>query len=172
MGLRRGEAVGLDVADLDVPGGRLSLIGKHRTQAEWLTVPDPTLAALGDWLRVRGPAAGPVFVRLDVGTAGLRRLSGESVRQIVRALAGRAGLARPVRPHGLRHAAITQALDLTNGNVRAVSRYSRHKDVRVLSRYDDNRSDLAGAIATLVAETLDAGISAPKGGRARSGAKA
>jgi integrase/recombinase XerC len=88
LGLRRGEAVGLDVADLDLPGGRLSLIGKHRNQAEWLTVPDPTQSALEDWPRVCGLEAGPVFIRLDRGTADFRCLSGKSVRRIVRGLGG------------------------------------------------------------------------------------
>jgi integrase/recombinase XerC len=70
---------------------------------------------------------------------------------MVRKLGQRAGLA--VRPHGLRHGGITEALDLTNGNVRAVQRFSRHRDVRILSIYDDNRLDLAGNVARLVAAT-------------------
>jgi integrase/recombinase XerC len=56
-----------------------------------------------------------------------------------------------VRPHGLRHGGITEALDATNGNVRAVQRFSRHRDVRVLTVYDDNRLDLGGDVARLVA---------------------
>ena len=56
-----------------------------------------------------------------------------------------------VRPHGLRHAAITEALDLTKGNVRAVQRFSRHRDLRTLTIYDDNRQDLAGEIARQLA---------------------
>jgi integrase len=65
-------------------------------------------------------------------------------------LASKAGLSR-VSPHGLRHAAITEALDLTGGDVRAVQRFSRHRDVRVLNIYDDCREDLAGQVARLVA---------------------
>ena len=34
---------------------------------------------------------------------------------------------------------------------RAVQRYSRHRDVRVLNTYDDNRQDLGGRVARLVA---------------------
>ena len=37
-------------------------------------------------------------------------------------------------------------------NLRAVQRFSRHRDPRVLSVYDDNREDLGGRIAVLVAE--------------------
>ncbi len=57
-----------------------------------------------------------------------------------------------VRPHGLRHLAITAALDLTQGDVRAVQKFSRHRDVRVLSVYDDTRADLGGEVARLVAD--------------------
>ena len=51
----------------------------------------------------------------------------------------------------LRHAAITEALDKTNGDVRAVQRFSRHCDVRTLQVYDDARIDLAGRVAREVA---------------------
>ena len=57
----------------------------------------------------------------------------------------------PSGPHGFRHLAITSALDLTKGDVRAAQKFSRHKDVRVLNTYDDNRQDLAGDVARLVA---------------------
>ncbi len=55
------------------------------------------------------------------------------------------------RPHGLRHAAITEALELTSGDGRAVQRFSRHRDVRTIERYDDSRQDLAGEVAWKVA---------------------
>jgi integrase/recombinase XerC len=46
---------------------------------------------------------------------------------------------------------ITTALDRTNGDVQAVAKFSRHKDLRSLSRYRGNRPDLAGKVASLVA---------------------
>jgi integrase/recombinase XerC len=49
-----------------------------------------------------------------------------------------------VRLHRLQHPAITRATDLIGGDIRNARRFSRHKDVRVLQRYDDNRQDLAG----------------------------
>jgi len=57
-----------------------------------------------------------------------------------------------IRPPGggLRHAAIAAALDLT-GDLQAVQRVSRHKDVRTLTIYDDNRQDLGGDVARRVA---------------------
>ena len=57
-----------------------------------------------------------------------------------------------MRPHGLRHAAITTLLDKSGGNIRAVQQFSRHRDVRVIERYDDNRQDIGGQMARLLAE--------------------
>ncbi len=35
--------------------------------------------------------------------------------------------------------------------MRAVAKFSRHQDLRILSRYRDNRPDLAGKVAALIA---------------------
>ena len=74
--------------------------------------------------------------------------------RIVETLGEKAKLSGTVRPHGLRHAAITEALERTNGNLRLVQRFSRHRDVRVLEVYDDNRTDLGGEVARLVAAAV------------------
>ena len=46
-----------------------------------------------------------------------------------------------------RHAAITAALDETNGNVRAAREFSGHASIEVLLRYDDNRKDVGAEVA-------------------------
>jgi integrase/recombinase XerC len=149
VGLRRGEAVRLDVEDVDLAGSRVFVLGKARVQKEPITLPEPTRAAIAAWLEARGCAAGPLFLNFDRAGKGDGRLSGSAVYAIVRAYGMRAGLA--VRPHGLRHLAITTALDVTRGDMRAVQRFSRHRDVRVIAVYDDNRRDLGGEVAALVA---------------------
>jgi integrase/recombinase XerC len=112
-------------------------------------LPEPTRAALAAWLEARGPEPGPLFVNFDRAGKG-RRLTGTAVYHIVGWLGSKAGLT--VRPHELRHLAITTALDRTNGDVRAVADFSRHKDLRPLGRYRDSRYDLAGKVSRLVAE--------------------
>jgi integrase/recombinase XerC len=149
LALRREEVVRLDLEDLDLRGGRVAVLGKKRTQKEWLSLPEPTRSALASWIAVRGERSGQLFVSLDRSSSG-KRLAGRSVHRIVRDLGKQAGLGA-VCPHGLRHAAITEALELTRGNVRAVQRFSRHRDLRTLTLYDDNRQDLAGEIARQVA---------------------
>jgi integrase/recombinase XerC len=154
LALRRGELVALDLADADLEGGTVAVVGKGRTEAVRLTLPDPTRDALAGWTASRGCDPGPLFVRLDraAGRAvGPGRLTDTAVFLIVRDLGRKVGLARPTRPHGLRHEAITRALDATNGDVRTVQRFSRHADTRTLLLYDDRRRDLAGDVAKLVA---------------------
>ena len=148
LALRRGEAAGLDLADLDLKAGTLAVLGKGRSEKARLTLPEPTRAALAAWVGVRGLEAGPLFLNADRARKG-GRLTGRSVARIVAELGASAGLT--VRPHGLRHAAITAALDLTNGDVRSAAKFSRHADVRTLTLYDDARQDLAGAVAARVA---------------------
>jgi len=151
LALRRAEVVSLDVAHVDLPKSVVWVRGKGQTERVPLTLPAPTHAALAAWLAVRGTAPGPLFTNFDRARKGLgRRLTGRSLHRIVGALGDEAGL-KDVRPHGLRHAAITAALDRTGGDIRAVQRFSRHRDVRVLAVYDDNREDLGGRVARLVA---------------------
>jgi integrase/recombinase XerC len=153
LGLRRKEVVGLDLHDLDLEAGTVLILGKGRTTKEKLTLPAPTQRALRAWVRVRGDTPGPLFTSLDRAKKGDGRLSGSAVYQIVRRLGQAVGL--KTWPHALRHSAITDALDLTGGDVRAVQRFSRHRDLRILLHYDDNRRDLAGDVARRVADAVD-----------------
>ncbi len=149
LALRRAEVCRLDVEDVDLERGAVAVLGKKRTGKEPLTLPAPTAAALETWLEERGPEPGPLFVNLSRAHEP-GRITPQSLTRLVKRLGREAGL--KVTPHGLRHAAITDALDLSNGNLRAVQRFSRHRDPRVLCVYDDNREDLGGQVAALVAE--------------------
>src|SRR5262249_27394034 len=144
------EAVGLDLEDVDLRAGKANVLGKGRTQKVRLTLPGPTRQALAAWVAVRGTAPGPLLTSCDRAGKGSGRLTGGAVDAIGLGLGEKAGLGK-VRPHGLRHAAITEALERTGGDVRAVQRFSRHRDLRTLQRYDDCRRDLGGEVARKVA---------------------
>ncbi|MDE2571052.1 MAG: tyrosine-type recombinase/integrase [bacterium] len=146
LGLRRGEVVSLDLEHVDIATGSLAVLGKGRTGRESLSLPSKTLAVLRSWLEVRGGEHGPLFTNFDRARKG-SRLTGTGIYRLTRGL----GLGRP---HGLRHAAITEALDLMAGDVRKVQRFSRHRDLRVLNFYDDSRQDFAGQVAKAVAANL------------------
>ena len=148
-GLRRQEVVTLDVAHYDRTAHTLAVMGKKRRSRELLTIPTPTVAALEAWLAVRGLEPGPLFTNCDRAGKG-ERLTGRSIARITGAAGESAGIGA-VRPHGLRHAAITHALDVAAGDTRRVAKFSRHRNLNTLLIYDDARTDDGGAVASLVA---------------------
>jgi integrase/recombinase XerC len=143
LGLRRQEAIDLDLADVDLERETVAIVGKGRAEPELLTLPPETAAAIRAWLAARGAEAGPLFTNFDRAKQGDGRLTGRAVHKIC--------TSHGFRPHGLRHLAITEALDLTAGDVRGVQRFSRHRDLKTVLIYDDNRQDFAGRIAEKVA---------------------
>ena len=118
-------------------------------------MPQSASAALSALIEVRGDEEGALFVNFDRAHKS-NPLNGTAIYRLVRELGGRTGL--KTRPHGLRHSAITEALDLTGGNVRSVQKYSRHSNVQTLLTYDDNRRDLAGDVAKSVSAKVDLGL--------------
>ncbi|MDD5068966.1 MAG: tyrosine-type recombinase/integrase, partial [Candidatus Pacebacteria bacterium] len=151
LGLRRGEIVSLDLEHVDLAGGKILILGKGRSGRIPLTLPEPTKKTLEDWISARGSDPGPLFTSLDRAKNGNGRITGEAIYYMVRESGTKVGI--KTRPHGIRHLAVTLALDITQGNLRAVQRFSRHKDLRILNAYDDNRQDLGGEVARKVAET-------------------
>lgn len=161
MGLRRGELVALDLDDLDTDRGTLMVTGKGHTQAAPLTVPPAVLDALAAWIDHRGTEPGPLFHGFR-GKAG--RLNGGSVARIVAKAAKGAEVAGPVRPHGLRHTAITEALEVSGGNLREAAKFSRHQRLETILIYDDNRTDVAGQLAAKVTSRFTRTAPAAAGG--------
>ena len=161
MGLRRGELVALDLADVDTDRGTIMVTGKGRTQAVPLTVPAAVLDAFAAWIDHRGTEAGPLFHGFR-GKAG--RLNGGSVARIVAKAAKGAEVAGPVRPHGLRHTAITEALEVSGGNLREAAKFSRHQRLETILIYDDNRTDVAGQLAAKVTSRFTRTAPAAAGG--------
>jgi integrase/recombinase XerC len=154
--LRRAECIALDLADVRLGECQVNVIGKGSTEGEWLSIPRQTRDALANWIAVRRPEHGPLFIRLDPGKFDtLDRLTLGSVNRLMDRLSAKAGLQRKARPHGLRHAGITRALDVSGGDVRAVQRLSRHAKLETLMRYDDNRRDGAGKLAQRLADDDD-----------------
>jgi integrase/recombinase XerC len=151
LALRRSEVTGLDFKHVNLDKGTLEILGKGRHQTQLLTMPDETKLALRDWIQERGFSEGALFTNLSQARKEDNRISTTGLYLMVKKRGEEADV--ETRPHGLRHAAITQALDLTHGDVRAVMRYSRHQDMKTVSIYDDNRKDLAGEVARKVAQS-------------------
>jgi integrase/recombinase XerC len=151
LALRCSEVVSLDLEHLVFAEICIHTLRKGRTERERLTLPEPTIKALRAWVDARGIDAGPLFTNLDRAGKG-HRLTTNGVYRLVRKLGVQIG--RKVRPHGLRHAAVTEALNLSGGDVRSVAKFSSHRSIQTVLIYDDARTDTAGEIARLVAESI------------------
>jgi integrase/recombinase XerC len=153
LGLRRGEVIGLDLEDLDAKERRLWIKGKGRSQKEGRTLPEPTLTTLTAWINARAQFVHLAEQAMFVSLAG--RMRGQRITGLYHVIADLgAAVGLKTRPHGLRHASITAALDANNGDVRAVQLHARHADPQTTMRYDDNRQDLAGRVAASLANVL------------------
>ncbi len=155
LGLRRGEVVALDVADVDLAAHTIDVMGKGRSQKSTLTLSEPTSQALSSWFDIRGTEPGPLFTNCDRAQKGHGRLSGTSVYRLVRSLGEKIGV--KTRPHGIRHSAITTALQKAQANgidLEAVLDFSRHADVKTMMMYRDRERDIQGKLSELVADSV------------------
>lgn len=149
--LRRAEVSSLNIEHIDLTRGSISVLRKGWTTRQTLSVSPNVVRDLAAWISVRGPEAGPLFFNFDTSGKGGKRLTGNGIYKVLRRVASDAGLdPKKVRPHGMRHAGITTALDATHGNIRSVMRFSGHTKPEMVLRYDDSRQDFARQVATAV----------------------
>ena len=133
-GLRRSEVVGLNLGDYDRETGRLRVLGK-RNKERAVHLVNGASAALGDWLRVRGSEAGPLFWPVHKGGDLVRRrLSHQSIYDILRARAREAGV-KDLSPHDFRRTFIGDLLD-AGADISTVQRMAGHASVTTTARYD------------------------------------
>jgi integrase/recombinase XerC len=151
LALRIGELAKLDVADVELKTATLWIFGKGRRAKELVQMPPTSVDAIREWLRVRGSKPGPLFLSYaNCNRQG--RLVTRGVYRIIRDLGAAAGM--HVRPHGLRHTAITQAIDLAAKNglsIDLVRQFSRHRSLNTLMIYRDLHDSKQGLLAGWVA---------------------
>lgn len=144
-------------------------------QAPKKAPPAPAVVLSEDWaarLAQIIPGWTPDGERVQVGEAPAEpqaprlvyrgRLSTRAIATVVAKLARAAGATTKVRPHGLRHTAITEALRATGGDLTKTKDFSRHKDIRTVGIYNDNRENHGLEVATGVAAGV-MGETKPKG---------
>ncbi len=135
VGLRRSEAVALDLGDVDLTSGEVRVRrGKGRKdRVGWAT--NGTLAAVADWVAVRGDEAGPLLVPVHKGgRVEVRRMSGQAVLLKLRARAAQAGVGT-FSPHDLRRTFIGDLLD-AGVDISTVQGLAGHASVTTTQRYD------------------------------------
>jgi integrase/recombinase XerD len=104
-GLRVSEATGADIEQLGLERGHRTLV-ITRKGGKIVTIPLAPRTARAIDLAVGERDEGPIFTAADG-----RRLDRHDASRIVRRVARRAGIAKKIGPHTLRHAFITAALD-------------------------------------------------------------
>jgi integrase/recombinase XerD len=150
-GLRVSEATGANIEALGLERGHRTLT-ILRKGGKIVTIPLAPRTARAVDLAIGERAAGPIFT----GSNGAR-LDRHGAARIVRRVARRAGITKPIGPHTLRHAFITAALD-AGVPLRDVQEAASHADPRTTMRYDRARVSL-DRHATYIVSTFIAGAS-------------
>jgi integrase/recombinase XerD len=149
-GLRVSEAVGAPIEDLGLERGHRTLT-VLRKGGKTVIVPLAPRTARALDLAIGERCEGPIFRRPDG-----HQLDRHSAGRIVRRIARKAGIAKRVGPHTLRHAFITAALD-AGVPLRDVQEAASHADPRTTMRYDRARVSL-DRHATYIVATFIAGV--------------
>jgi integrase/recombinase XerD len=147
--LRVSEATGADIEHLGLERGHRTLVITCKG-GKVVTIPLAPRTARAIDLAIGERAAGPLFIAVDG-----KRLDRHGAARIVRRVTRRAGIAKQVSPHTLRHAFITAALD-AGVPLRDVQEAASHADPRTTMRYDRARTSL-DRHATYIVATYIAG---------------
>src|SRR5260221_393796 len=127
--LRVSEATGADIEALGTERGHRTLAITRKGGKKAVIPLAPRTARAID-LAIGERCEGPIFT-----TPTGQRLDRHGAGRIVRRVARRAGLAKKIGPHTLRHAFITAALD-AGVPLRDVQEAASHADPRTTMRYD------------------------------------
>ena len=146
-GLRASEATGANIEALGVERGHRTLV-ITRKGGKVITIPLAPRTARAIDLAVGERMEGPIFLAPNGG-----RLDRHGAARVVRRVARRAGITKPVGPHTLRHAFITAALD-AGVPLRDVQEAASHADPRTTMRYDRARGSLDRHATYIVAAYL------------------
>ncbi|MCE5309044.1 MAG: tyrosine-type recombinase/integrase [Acidobacteriales bacterium] len=134
-GLRRSEAVALDLSSYNVETGELTIRGAKGRKDRLGYATNGSADALADWLRVRDGDPGPLFWAVNKGGKIVpRRMTDQAVLHILHKRGGEAGVA-PFSPHDLRRSFISDLLD-AGADISTVQQLANHANVQTTVRYD------------------------------------
>ncbi len=140
-GLRISEALALHLKDLDPAAGSVRVLRGKGNKARVVGLDPPAFAVVERWLDARKrrgiPSRAPVFCTL----AG-EPIKTPYVRALLKRLARRAGIAKRVHPHGLRH---THSAELVAEGVplNVIQKQLGHANLATTSRYLDHIAPLS-----------------------------
>ena len=129
-GVRLAELVGIDLRDIDLKGGFVTVTGKGN-KVRQVPLGAPCIAAVENWLAARGPVdpGSPLFT----GRGGAR-IARRTVQQRLKRLGGAQLGSNLVHPHMLRHSFASHLLE-SSGDLRAVQELLGHADISTTQIY-------------------------------------
>ena len=134
-GLRRSEAVALNVEDLDIETGELRILAAKGRKDRIAYVTNGALLALKAWLSVRGMEPGPLFCPVNKGGAvDVKHMTSQAIYNRLSRRAKKAGV-EAFSPHDLRRTFVGDLLD-TGADISIVQRLAGHSNVSTTQRYD------------------------------------
>jgi len=133
-GPRRSELVGLDLDDFDAETGGLTIrSGKGRKDRE-VYIDGGAKRAMLDWLAIRGPMAGALFIPVhQSGRMRLARLGPQAAYSILEKRAKLAGIA-DASPHDMRRTALSNLIEASD--LSTAQKIAGHSSPVTTSRYD------------------------------------
>ncbi len=136
-GIRLGELVGLNVADLRFGDCLVKVRGKGRKE-RIVPVGAPALAALSDYLKMRTDFVGAATDKIDGEPLFLnargRRISSRDVSRVVEWVVLQSGIGRKISPHSLRHTFATHLLD-AGADLRSIQEMLGHSSLSTTQKY-------------------------------------
>jgi integrase len=133
-GVRRSEAIALDLAHYDSTTAELKVRGKGDTE-RLIPLEAGVTAALEDWLLIRDADAGPLLCPVRKGgRVEFRRMSAQAIYDAL-LKRGREARIPSLSPHDLRRTFASDLLDVS-GDVSAVQKLLGHANVQTTMRYD------------------------------------
>jgi site-specific recombinase XerD len=164
-GLRRSEAVTVDLGHLDLPTDTIKVLGA-KGRKDRVTYLGAAVETVARWVALRGPTAGPLLLAVNkAGRIVFRRLCGDAVRRLLERRARTAGVAG-FSPHDLRRSCASDLLD-AGADLAVVQRMLGHADPATTSRYDRRGEEAKKRAARLLhvpvrrPETDPEGVSPP-----------
>jgi len=140
VGPRRDEVANMTLDDFNPDTGQIKITGKGNKQRSTYLA-NGTLAAMLDWLGVRGPQPGPLFIPINKGGKMIyKSLTNQAIYNMLAKRGAEAGVSN-FSPHDCRRTFISDMLE-AGADIATVAKMAGHSSVTTTARYD-RRPELA-----------------------------